>query len=98
MLVMVLFLLLKAKLLVWEQLVIPLEGLVELGYASYFYVDPEPMVWCLIVQQETRGLLVLVMVLFLLLKAELLVWEQLVIPLEGLVELGYFPTEELVIV
>jgi len=56
------------------------------------------MVWYLIVQQETRGLLVLVMVLFLLLKAELLVWEQLVIPLEGLLELGYFPTEELVIV
>ena len=47
---MVLFLLLKAELLVWEQLVIPLEDLVELGYASYFYVDPELMVWYLIVQ------------------------------------------------
>ena len=37
-------------------------------------------------------------ILFPLLKAELLVWEQLELPLEGLVELGYFPTEELVIV
>jgi len=48
----------------------------------FFVVDPDLMVVVVVEEEE----------LFVL------EWEQLVLPLEGLVELGYFPMVELVIV